>query len=169
MLHVLLALTVSPALADDIEGPPEECPPGAQGDSDHAGPYCKPWRCTNDSECAPGFDCVEAGLCATNARVSGGIEGSSWERIEVHGICSGRAGCAEGQCMTLQVCMPRNSSPPVMVEPTMERPPTATTVSTQTTTEEEEDESCSVVTPSFVVAIGIVALVLAGLRRKRSS
>jgi hypothetical protein len=164
MITVLLALAVWPVLADDIEGPPEECPPGTQGDSDHAGPYCTPVRCASSSECAAGFECAEISLCARNARVSGGIDGTSWDRVEVYGTCGGGAACSDGECTAIRACVPPGTSP--MVEPSMDAPPTAMTTTSQTTTE-EADESCAVVTPSFAVAIGIIALLIARPRRTR--
>lgn len=56
ILVAALLILASRAAADDIGPPPETCPPGALGHSEHAGEWCVPTECATDA------DCTEAGL-----------------------------------------------------------------------------------------------------------
>jgi hypothetical protein len=170
MIQVLSALALSFASADDIDGPPDDCPPGSVGDSDHGGSYCKPVQCADDSACAPGFECGDADLCAALATVSGGRMGRSWQRIEVYGTCGGDRRCERGECDTVRVCIPRNSAPPV--ETPMQEPPAGTPMETPAerpaSSSTESDDSCSVTSGSIVLPLAaLLVLALGPMRRLR--
>ena len=70
-----LALLATPASADVVQSPPDDCPSGAMGRTNHYGPHCAPDVCDPAAEEActtgsypprpAGRACREAAFCVT--------------------------------------------------------------------------------------------------------
>lgn len=94
----LAAVVVLPARAraDSIDGPPA-CPPGARGESSHAGQWCVPWLCAVDADCGGSGSCRDWRVCTRESDViPGGLrpEPEPAERIRlVVGTCDPAAAC----------------------------------------------------------------------------
>lgn len=63
ILFVALLVLAPIASADDLPPPPESCPPGSVGYSEHAGQWCVPTICAGEAECGSGEVCREVALC----------------------------------------------------------------------------------------------------------
>lgn len=111
------------ATADVVRLPEKPCPPGSVGETDHCGPWCKPWKCTTDSDCAKaphGRDagaraCRSGGLCVERQKYdscSGWSHGSPLEREVAQGTCSTDADCRkEATCVQASYCVEASKAP----------------------------------------------------------
>jgi MYXO-CTERM domain-containing protein len=169
LVLVSIAWLASPAMADRIQGPPTDCPPGTRGESDHRGPYCTPIACTTDAECE-GATCRDVMLCSAVTRGPAGRSEIETERTEVYGTCEGGASCARGTCNRTRACAPGEAPPdddPNEGETAMQFHETPM-LSPQAETTEEDDSSCSVGSSgAWLVGLGLVVLLF--VRRRRST
>lgn len=107
MLTLLLG-TLS-AHADAVPPPPEDCPAGAEGQTNHNGPYCTPTTC--DGTCQEGRTCRSAGLCVTSEeRPCGGMttpgETCTYTHVEALATCDEQSDCtAGGECVIEDRCV----------------------------------------------------------------
>jgi hypothetical protein len=103
---ILVLATASPAAADVVGPPPDNCPNGSYPDSSHAGPTCWPTVCTSNNECTSGEVCVERALCIEP--VQGWGRGGQFTLDHAVTSCDGSGVCPPGaSCMTNHRCMPR--------------------------------------------------------------
>lgn len=104
-----LALThASVAKADAVLSPPSDCAPGAEGRTDHNGPYCAPSTCTAEKGCTHGA-CREQALCVgteTLKSASGWSFGKEITHVVAYGPCGAGGACAKGRCETALRCVP---------------------------------------------------------------
>lgn len=171
-----LLVVPTPALADAISSPPDDCAEGSEGIRCHGSPTCRPLACTTDAECGEGKACQERSLCIDRHCCGGrscytttGQNDSAFSD-HVTATCANGAACAAGDCETRRVCVPAGEpDEPVMEEPAMNETPMTEQTSTQTTTEETEDDSCSASSTAGggIVLTALVALAIAS-RKKRA-
>ena len=119
MLALLFSLQF--ALADVVNMPPEDCPPGAVGTSGHTGEWCRPDSCESDEDCGGGDSCIEVSMCLTISEEScGGMMPETgtctFTKTEVHGICESENSCSQGDCQVVMAC----ANPDELVENTAE-------------------------------------------------
>lgn len=107
LVLVSLLLLTTPALADVVDSPPEDCVEGTSPDTCHGGPHCTPNRCTTDEECEGDFVCEEREYCVGTINCAGmlgpGEDPSDYDRDVVLGACRGDC---EGACNTIRLCVP---------------------------------------------------------------
>lgn len=129
----LLLLGPAVALADDLPGPPESCPPGSVGHSEHAGQWCAATTCTTDADCTVSglrrqgagyyasegraLSCREVALCVTEEEYSlgGNIAADpppTATRRVAHGECFDGACPAGGECARVRRCAPAAAPAP---------------------------------------------------------
>jgi MYXO-CTERM domain-containing protein len=90
--------------ADALMPPPEDCPPGTYGDSNHGGPYCAAWHCGGDAgACSNDATCEPRQLCI--AERTGMTMIGTFTYLAVAGVCPSSGSCTEGTCQTLDVCV----------------------------------------------------------------
>ena len=116
------------ARADAVPPPPNDCPPGAIGETGHNGPYCMPKACSTDAECTDrlGYDkrprtCAPLAICVETRKepsASGWSHGTPITRRIAHEICSEDGACRAGSCERGNYCALATDAPP-------ERPATA--------------------------------------------
>lgn len=117
VLGALAAALLLPATvrADAIDGPPA-CPPGARGESAHAGVWCVPWTCTNDETCGPSAKCRPWRVCTRASDVTpGGLraEPPAPERMQL----------VVGTCDPSLACRGDEEPPPALVGKLLPGPP----------------------------------------------
>lgn len=110
-LNVLALSIPVPAAADVVATPPEDCPPGAYGHSEHAGTWCRPSTCRTDRDCTTeGLQrqriyradqsprvCREVDLCVIDEEyVLGGLRPADAPATGRRQVV--RAACRDGQC-----------------------------------------------------------------------
>lgn len=106
---LLVVLGSLSARADAVPPPPEDCPPGALGQTGHDGPYCTPSTC--DGTCEEGRTCRSIGLCVvTEERPCGGMttpgETCTYQHVEALGTCNDQADCTTGgECQIADRCV----------------------------------------------------------------
>ncbi len=108
----LLSICMSTAHADAVEGPPEDCPDGQVGTTDHIGPRCVPLECT-DGTCDEG-PCTHAGMCVVEEeRQCGGMTtpGSpcTFTFVEAFDLCDNDDDCSQGTCVVADYCLDTSS------------------------------------------------------------
>ncbi|MDI1477416.1 hypothetical protein [Polyangium sp. y55x31] len=106
---------VTPARADVVGPPPDECPAGTEGASCHGGPYCRPIECTSDAECGRGETCKDTPLCVSTINCAGLLppdaSPTDYDRAKIEGSCpNGNECAADATCKTQKVCVPAASS-----------------------------------------------------------
>ncbi|MCB9699952.1 MAG: hypothetical protein H6738_24405 [Alphaproteobacteria bacterium] len=99
----------------DVVGPgPNDCPPGARGDSDHNGSFCAPTAC--EGICPEGWGtCGPVGLCIVESeRPCNGDApaGCTFHHAEAVGGCEHQEDCAEGTCVVADRCATAVAPPP---------------------------------------------------------
>ena len=120
-------LCARPAQADDVPPPPEDCPSGSRGDSDHYGTLCGPWPCRTDDNCTGGRYAPTGRACRATAFCVESVayrshrgQGGTYERF--HGSCESDGRCAEGECRAGRYCVdpaePLAPAPPAATEET---------------------------------------------------
>jgi hypothetical protein len=101
-----LSLTAD-ARADAIGGPPDDCPVGTTGRSDHGGEYCHPTVCAGAGDCPDDRLCEPQGLCITATTRSISHRGGSGQVPfeEVSGPCDDDSDCrAPARCVVANRC-----------------------------------------------------------------
>lgn len=111
------------AAADDLPGPPEECPPGSTPHTEHAGQWCAATTCQRDADCTATsqrarhgvhlygeerYVCREVSLCVRHEtyELGGNLpEPRSSERDVAVGACVEARCPAGGDCTTLRRCV----------------------------------------------------------------
>lgn len=181
LLGALLLLAATPAAADDIGPPPEDCPRGSVGTSEHAGEWCAATTCTTDGDCtlqglrAQGLDhvgalapmvCREAPLCVIEEEYQlGGLwpdEPPTRTRRIARGACVDGRCPAGGDCGATRRCVPREGP---RATPAADQPSTAADPR-----EAADEGGCAVGSPGASgpwAALALVALVTAAARRRR--
>lgn len=105
-----LLLLSALALADVVDEPPTDCPPGSRGESAHSGSWCEADECEATSECPEGQVCRELSLCVdTYEQECGGMTtpGEPPCTFTVHeavGTCEEGEACERGVCQTAMRC-----------------------------------------------------------------
>lgn len=133
---VALLLLPSAASADRVMPPPDDCPAGSIGHSEHAGQWCVATTCESDGDCTrrarPGwFDgdaryvCRQTALCVVTERYQLGHrtpEPEFSERTVARGPCIEGRCPAGGECQTAGRCVPadESASEPAPSEPATE-------------------------------------------------
>ncbi|MCB9594999.1 MAG: hypothetical protein H6719_19940 [Sandaracinaceae bacterium] len=137
----LLSLSLaSPAAADDLAPPPEDCPRGSVGTTEHAGEWCTATRCASDDDCTPaglrrqGVDqyhaagamvCREVALCVLEESYTlGGLwpdEPPTATRRIARGACVDGRCPAGGECGAERRCV--LASEPAPAAPSAAPPP----------------------------------------------
>lgn len=120
MVVAALLLSMS-AYADAIGPPPEDCPSGSTGRSSHAGRWCKPLPCVNDT-CEADGTCETTGLCLLEASDCGGgrrpdTAPCTRTRREAVGLCRTDADCTEGTCVVDAYCVASAEREPAPEDP----------------------------------------------------
>ena len=105
----------SPARADVVGPPPDDCPVGTEGATCHGGPYCSPVECTSDMECGSGETCNDLPFCVSTILCAGLLPPDAnlmdYERAKVEAPCPTANECTQGAtCKTLKVCVPPEST-----------------------------------------------------------
>jgi MYXO-CTERM domain-containing protein len=90
---------------DAVGPPPEKCPPGAEGESDHVGEYCRASVCAADSDCPDGRMCREYPLCVGDYTYESSR--GNTRRSVAHGECGAGQQCERGKCVAARRCVPR--------------------------------------------------------------
>ncbi|HJK95212.1 MAG TPA: hypothetical protein RMH85_23225 [Polyangiaceae bacterium LLY-WYZ-15_(1-7)] len=108
-----LALLATPASADVVQSPPDDCPSGAIGRTNHYGPHCAPDVCDPAAEEActtgsypprpAGRACREAAFCVTTRTVEHWRGNTTIRRFI--GPCGADGSCAEGECERAHYCV----------------------------------------------------------------
>jgi MYXO-CTERM domain-containing protein len=102
----LVLFAASPALADVVGPPPEECPAGSRPSTAHSGPFCAPTTsCEADADCETGT-CTEVRQCI-ETRGCGGLEPPDAEPCtleHVVGPCGDDGACEIGVCESRRAC-----------------------------------------------------------------
>ncbi|MDC3954948.1 hypothetical protein [Polyangium jinanense] len=106
---------VTPARADVVGPPPDECPEGTEGGSCHGGPYCRPIECTSDAECGNGETCKDQPLCVSTISCVGLLPPDAspmdFETPKIEALCPNGNECMQGAtCKTQKVCVSAASS-----------------------------------------------------------
>ena len=106
---------VTPARADVVGPPPDDCPEGTEGATCHGGPYCSPVECTSDAECGNGETCKDKPLCVSTISCAGLLPPDAnpmdYERTKIESPCPTGNECTQGAtCKTQKVCVPAASS-----------------------------------------------------------
>jgi hypothetical protein len=165
--------TSGAARADEVMPPPQNCPPGAQGESSHQGEWCQPHRCTGEAQCRPGQVCREAGLCV---QVTTQTRGERWgggeyteERVMGTGTCDACA--APATCLTAKYCFASDAIParpgPTKAQP--QQPPTPMDRVIVRGVDEDDDGCSTTATRSFGgLALGILFVAAAFLAKRRT-
>jgi hypothetical protein len=99
VLGALLAVT--PARADVVPPPPEDCPDGSDGATCHWGGFCAARTCSEADPCEAGMTCRELALCIETVDCGG------WGHHPtdiVRASCEGGVGCRQGACQNVRVC-----------------------------------------------------------------
>ncbi|MDI1447561.1 hypothetical protein [Polyangium sp. 6x1] len=114
-LSALASVAPTPARADVVGPPPDDCPEGTVGATCHSAPYCSPVACTSDAECGRGETCQDKPLCASTIVCAGLLPPDAdlmdYERTKIVGPCSDANACASGAtCKTQKVCVAAASS-----------------------------------------------------------
>jgi hypothetical protein len=112
-----LLLAAAPARADVVRMPEKPCPPGSAAETDHCGPWCRPWPCSSDADCARTprgrdaglHECRQMGVCVETQKYescSGWSHGQPRERQVVHGECSSDSDCDsnKAKCVVAKHC-----------------------------------------------------------------
>ena len=120
------------AAADDLSPPPERCPRGSVGTTEHAGQWCAATRCESDADCArdglrrQGLDyvsdasrvCREASLCVVEEQYTlGGLHAAapptSTRRV-ARGECLDGRCPAGGECRAERRCVLASEASPAV-------------------------------------------------------
>jgi hypothetical protein len=95
----------SPAFADVLSPPPDDCAEGTMPIACHGPPTCRVVPCTSDGDCAPGFACVEASLCVVEHGCGGRLGTPRYEHASDDCDDTMRCPGDEGTfCQTRRVC-----------------------------------------------------------------
>ncbi|MCA9619864.1 MAG: tetratricopeptide repeat protein, partial [Myxococcales bacterium] len=116
LLVAWLSLWALEARADAVPPPPDDCPAGAVGETDHGGPHCRPTTCEVAQDCEKqagwrkrdaAMSCRDGlGLCVVEKVKARGGWGS-FERDVAYGPCASDADCrTEGaRCLVAKRCV----------------------------------------------------------------
>jgi hypothetical protein len=103
-IAIALVVAASPARADVVSPPPEQCPAGSEGIDCHGRPTCRIRRCNENTDCGDGEACQRRNLCVTVQNCGG--ESGEPRYDHVTGECRDGS-CAEGDCnRRASVCVP---------------------------------------------------------------
>ncbi len=119
-----LAWSLAPGLAsaDAIEGPPA-CPPGARGESSHAGQWCVAAPCASDADCAgDGGSCRPWRVCTRHAAIPPGGLGA----FQTPPPPPREIDLVVGSCETARACRGDEEPPPTTAGAFTEPTPTCT-------------------------------------------
>jgi len=170
----LLVLVAAPvAMADDVPPPPEDCPSGARGQSDHWGEVCGPFRCRDDDDCAgryvpPGRVCREASFCVEEKDYTS-HRGHSGTYEVFQGACDASGACGTGECERARYCV----DPDDPLEPAAAMTSTRATerespATSESPTDESEESGCSAARGASGSSALALLLVLTRRRGRRS-
>ena len=111
LLFLPLMLLTLAAYADVAMDPPEDCPDGSVGSSNHAAAWCTSWDCESDANCTEGLECSPSDLCIYTHEVPcGGMQKDTADKCtqtvhEALGPCAEDGTCAQGVCKTAPRCV----------------------------------------------------------------
>lgn len=137
MFTLALAATSGTASADAVGPPPDDCPPGAQGVTGHAGQWCVAATCNTDADCTGGDSlralmgrgggatvCREVDLCLTTSTYHAGGRGAYVNGPDAPPLTRVIASActpscdAPGVCSRAKRCAPAGAvAPPVPAAP----------------------------------------------------
>lgn len=122
-LSSLLLLLCADAHADKVMPPPEDCPVGSEGESSHAGPYCRPLDCGSDTDCEGGRVCREQPLCMKTRAYRERHDNQEHTRQEVTGVCGEGGACLDpSSCQAGKRCVAAAAAPSPATPPPASRP-----------------------------------------------
>lgn len=119
MIAAIALGAASPARADRVPSPPEDCPPGSRGHSSHTGRWCASQPCADDSACGHGLSCRPSALCIEDQpfvphsrRPPPGEDPTPQTRAVAVAPCGADGSCpGEARCVRAERCVPGPAEP----------------------------------------------------------